>query len=463
MASCKRRFTFFSLIPTGSRLTAAAVFMGCMAVQVSAQAQDVLSNAEVAQLLAESRQMVASGRTAEAYELLAPHELELAGNADFDYLYGTAALDSGEPQLAIFALERVLEDRPSFLGARLELARAFYDTGDNESARYHFEYLQAQNPPPNVQQAITSYLRAIDRLAAAYKPIHIPHFAMGGGWDSNANASTAVEQFLGFILDGNNQETDSPTYFATLGDYYSRPLSPDWKLILTGAVSQRNYPDASFVDSTDVYANVGFEWNLGDTKFFPTFGAAFNWLDGDDNLDRYISDFLVTHSVNDEWKLIGGVSASAHRFTSDLEIRDANVYNGRVGFEHYLDPATASVISAMVQVGTDDVEDDLSPFENDRYAVTLSASRAIAQGMLLTGDIGYKNTDYNGKTNFFGVDREDEMWRAGLTLNVFDWPWQGWRTIGRAAYTDVESEDPLDDLYGYDRTEVNITFHRSFE
>ena len=54
-----------------------------------------------------------------------------------------------------------------------------------------------QNPPPNVRQAITSYLRAIDRLAGKDGSVHLPHFAAGVGWDSNPNASTTVEQFLG--------------------------------------------------------------------------------------------------------------------------------------------------------------------------------------------------------------------------------------------------------------------------
>ena len=440
-----------------SRLWTLLLLLGSLALPPTAFA---LSESETTSILAQGRQLVVNGQMQQAYDLLTPHEFDLAGNADFDYLYGTAALDSGHPDLAIFALERVLAERPSFSGARLELARAYYEIGDNESARYQFDYLQGQNPPPNVRAAITSYLRAIDRLAGAYRPIHLPHFAAGAGWDSNANASTGTSQFLGFILDGENQETDSPMYFASLGDFYSRPLAPDLKLILTGAVSQRNYPDASFVNSTDVYANVGLEWNFGDTKISPTVGAAFNWLDGDSNLDRYLLDVLVTHSFTDEFKLRGGVNAAMHRFTNDLKIRDIDVYNGRLGFDYYLNAATGSVVSLMSSFGTDDTTEDRSPFDNDRWALALSASTIVAPSMLLAADAGYKNTDYDGDTNFFGRDREDDMYQASISLHLFDWPAQGWRTIARIAYTDVDSTI---DLYTYDRTEVGFTFHRAFE
>jgi tetratricopeptide (TPR) repeat protein len=423
-----------------------------------AQQSAELSPEQVQVLLGNGRQLVSQNRMHEAFALLSPHELQLAGNPDYDYLLGTAAVDSGQPDLAIFALERVLAEKPTFAGARLELARAYYDIGDVETARYHFDYLLGQNPPPNVQQAISSYLRAIDRVAGAYKPIHIPNFSAGFGWDSNANASTDVEQFLGFVLDGNNIESDSPYYFATLGDYYSRPLTREVKMVLSGSVGQRNYPDASFVDSTDVVANAGLEWNFGDTRIAPTMSAAFNWLDGDDNLDRYLLDVDMSHSLNDKWKILGGLTAAAHRFSNELEIQDVDVYNGRLGFEHFIDPQTASVVSLLAMFGTDDATDGDSPFGNDRWAASLSGSRAIAQGILLSLDAGYKNTDFDG--SFFGDQREDDQWNATLSMYVFDWPGQGWRVIGQVGYTDVDSTL---DLYTYDRTLVGLSFHRAFE
>jgi len=50
----------------------------------------------------------------------------MAGNLDYDYLLGIAALDSGQPDKASLALERVLAVTPDYVGAGSILARAYF-------------------------------------------------------------------------------------------------------------------------------------------------------------------------------------------------------------------------------------------------------------------------------------------------------------------------------------------------
>ena len=64
--------------------------------------------------------------------MLAPEQSNAAGDPDYDYLLGIAALDSGKPNEAIFALERVLAVKPNHLQARAEIARAYFATGEKE-------------------------------------------------------------------------------------------------------------------------------------------------------------------------------------------------------------------------------------------------------------------------------------------------------------------------------------------
>ena len=97
--------------------------------------------------LAYIRNLIASGRAAEAFSMLEPYEFERAGEPQFDYLLGLAALESGDPARATVIFERVLAVDPDFLGARLDMARAHFVLGDRALAKAELETLLSQTPP----------------------------------------------------------------------------------------------------------------------------------------------------------------------------------------------------------------------------------------------------------------------------------------------------------------------------
>src|SRR2546425_555431 len=76
-----------------------------------------------------------------AYRLLEPLESQRAGDPEYDYLLGIAALDSGERERAVFALERVLAVNPNHAQARAEIARAYFEMG--ERSEEHTSELQS--------------------------------------------------------------------------------------------------------------------------------------------------------------------------------------------------------------------------------------------------------------------------------------------------------------------------------
>ncbi|HJS37469.1 MAG TPA: tetratricopeptide repeat protein, partial [Burkholderiales bacterium] len=86
-----------------------------------------------------------------AYKLLLPLEPQRAGDPEFDYLLGIAALDAGDAERAIFALERVLAVQPDNLQARAEIARAYMATGERAAAKRELEAVRAREVPPQVR------------------------------------------------------------------------------------------------------------------------------------------------------------------------------------------------------------------------------------------------------------------------------------------------------------------------
>ena len=82
-----------------------------------------------------------------AYKLLLPLESQRAGDPEYDYLLGIAALDAGDPERAVFALERVLALQPENLQARAEIGRAYLAMGEREAAKREFEAVKARQVP----------------------------------------------------------------------------------------------------------------------------------------------------------------------------------------------------------------------------------------------------------------------------------------------------------------------------
>lgn len=120
--------------------------------------------------LRDAEMLLQNGRVEAGYALLAALEKERAGEVRFDYLLGIAALDSNRPDQAVAALLRVLAAKPDYTGARLELARSYYQLGDLPRAKIEFETGLAQNPSEAAQVAIRKYLEIIHaRSVAAQK------------------------------------------------------------------------------------------------------------------------------------------------------------------------------------------------------------------------------------------------------------------------------------------------------
>ena len=114
--------------------------------------------------------MITAGQYAQALELGDANLEDWEGDAEFDFLYGLAALEAGSPNEAVFALERVAATSTDGIlreRARLELARAYFVTNNLTAAENLFNLVLANNPPLNVQQNVAAFLILIEARRAS--------------------------------------------------------------------------------------------------------------------------------------------------------------------------------------------------------------------------------------------------------------------------------------------------------
>lgn len=91
---------------------------------------DKRTESKSAKAVRQAQVLVQTGKFADAFALLQPLEFELSGDVAFDYLLGISAVNTGKPDRATLALERVEAVAPEYGEVRLWLGIAYFQSGD---------------------------------------------------------------------------------------------------------------------------------------------------------------------------------------------------------------------------------------------------------------------------------------------------------------------------------------------
>ncbi|MEL7184862.1 MAG: porin family protein [Pseudomonadota bacterium] len=392
---------------------------------------------------------IAAGNIEGAYTSLSMVESRLAGNVYYDYLLGVAALDSGRTSEAIFALRRAIAIEPGFSGARMELARAYYEAGNPELARPLFVALLDERPPPGVRDVLDSYIAAIDARPVAPASRFSPFVDFGVGFDTNANGSTDSNQFLGFMLSPDNVETDSPFAELGVGFNYSAPQSTQFVWYLGGRAGHRHNSDASFVDSSVVSGLGGFSWQRG--SFFGRLGADAYWMarDGSSNSSYGGMDLMLGARTAARWDLTFSARGGALRYDSAIDTLDVDRLLYSLGARYRFSSGLGSMGIELVG-GDDDAVQVGSPHGNSKTGARFLLNAPLGDAHFFMS-VGSLESDYDGL--FFGVPREDDQLSATVQVEFRDVWTDGLSLIPRIRYFDNDSNI---DLYRYDRTEAAL-------
>jgi len=428
-----------------------AMFTVVLPAAASAQSDatlEVQADGTTQALLRNAESRLAANDAAGAWDLLSPREAELAGNTYYDYLLGIAALDTGRTSEAIFSLQRALTVEPGFSGARMELARAYFEVGNTDQARPLFLALLDESPPPGVRDVLQQYIAAIDSGPRRPDARFVPFIELTAGHDSNANGSTDSNQFLGFTLSPQNVAIDSPFGELGVGFNYSRPNGNQSAWYLGGRAGHRHNSDASFIDSSVVSGVGGVSWRRGAT--FGRAGIDGYWAarDGDSNENYAGADLLIGRAVSDSWDLSVGLRAGALRYDDLIEVLDVNRLLARFKASYRF--SSLGSFSIELIGGQDDAQETGSPYGNDKFGGRLSLSAPMGDHSLYLA-AGLLTSDYDDV--FYGVPREDDQLTATVQVEFRDVMTEGLSLIPRVRYVDNDSGVAL---YSYDRVEVGL-------
>lgn len=429
-------------------------------------------------LLQDAGELVKNGKPAEAYTLLEPLEFDHSGEVRFDYLIGIAALDSGKPDKATFAFERVLAVNPDNAAARLDMARAYYQLGDFQRARTEFAAVLQQNPSGAARANIEKYLEQIDAQQEG-KTTRFSAYVEGGvGHDTNVNVSTSQPQvfvdFLGgtFPLSASNVKMSDNYYALTAGGEVNHELSHDWSLFAAGDVRKRGNAAHSEFDTVNTDVRAGAMFEAKDDRFRLSVLRGRYDLGGDHNSDATGFKGEWWHVYSPANQLNAFAQSVKYRYVDDImKPNDFDQLAFGLGWLHVVADGKSS-LSGGVHYGS---ERDVSPVitvpgigiinpsggRNDGASrfkgLRVGGQMASSERTTLFAAAGLQKGDYD-KTNYlFLRERKDRLYDLKLGAN---WRWDRlWTLRPQLNYSRNNSNI---EIYSYDRTDISLVIRRDF-
>ncbi|MFN0303326.1 MAG: tetratricopeptide repeat protein [Burkholderiales bacterium] len=433
------------------------------------------------QILDQARRLLGEQNAAGALALLAPLESDRAGSVEFDFLLGIAALDGGDPQRAVFALERVLSLEPSYDLARAEIARAYFALGEKENATREFKSVR-ESVPPQARDTIDRYLSA---LAPARTKLQ-GYIEGNIGRDSNVNSATTLSEIaipgspLMITLSETSRRRHDTFYGLAAGVTFNHDLTDHLALVgsLSGARRFHAHQNTIGVpEGTPGQTVFGFDTAVSDgllgirQTIGPdaiTVAAQGQSFRLDDRRFRESGGFLVQwqHDLGPRDQVSTFFQQAQLRYPSQ-PIRDAMRRIVGFAYGHAVPGPRGAVFFGSVYGGNEAARKVGNDPETSSVGFRNLGHKPLGLrlgGHVNAGPIGqvfvalaYEGRTYNAEEPIFGVVRKDKQFDARLGVRYpLDTEWTVTPEVG---YTDSRSSIEVN---SYTRTVWTLSVRRSF-
>lgn len=429
------------------------VFLFLLALSSTAAADEITDQA---------RELLNSHQAGSAYTLLAPLSDERAGDPDFDYLLGIAALDSGQPGQAVFALERVLAVKPDDALARAEIARAYFALAEFDTSRQEFENVKTSAEVPATALAtMDKYLNLIDRAQRGEQRVG-GYIGFSTGYDTNVNSGTDQSTIAIPVL-GNlpfqlvDKATSQDNAFATIaaGVNALKPIDKTWAVI-GGARGYYRATETPF-STADTYLYGGVRGTFGKHEVvFAGQGEDFI-VDADSLRFVYGGYAQWSYALDNKSRL--SLSFQGNKIDyPDLSNRNATRYVTSASYLRALPGKHEPVVYAGVYGGVEQENHGTRPqFGHDLYGGRIGGSIELMPKLRGFTSVSIEQRDYHGPDPIFQRTRDDTQYivSGGVEYKICE----DWLLRPNVSYTANNSNIPLND---YDRVVVGIDVTMQF-
>lgn len=420
----------------------------CLACAVAQAGESVLTKI---------RQLVEQQKFAQAYQI-GRENRQLQGNAQFDFLFGLAAVNSDHIAEGLMALERHLSLVPANDRARLELARAYYQLGAYPRAQKEFEFVLQYRPPLEVRQNIEKYLKLMQGELAASSKSSVGHYIeIGQGYDTNVNAGTFNDSLrlisgVELLEDGDAKQTESVYNSLKLGGQWLKRV--DERLAVFAGLDAVNKHNASArnFDVASLAGYMGFSV-LGDSGLYRfSLSDSQLWVDGDDYRNTRSMSAEKQYSASQTMNLNAVLQYAELSHTEGKENLDSHLVTlGGEIEKRFISrwPFTLKLRLSAAQESNLAQREDL---ERDIYGAQLGLTLQPRANVVIDFNVSAQSSQYGARDFAFGSVRDDDLSSASIGLRVM--PSSKWLLRLHTEYLENDSNQML---YQYRRSVSSLS------
>lgn len=415
--------------------------------------------------IARARALLDQGKAAEAYEILAPLEATLAGDVNYDYLLGIAALDAGRPDKATLALERVLAVNPDFAGARLDFARAYFALGNYPRAKTEFEIVLKLNPPATARVTVENYLSAIEQRAPIKRGGASGYIEALLGYDTNVN--NAVSESQVFVPLFGTTLALSPTNIGTSDGYLglgfggqaTQRLTPASSAYASADIKNRRHFDANEFDTINADLRTGVSTVHGASSYNVSLQLGRLYLDGQSNRNLFglTAEWRRALSDKNQFGVFGQYSQLRYQ-DPEIEINDVNQALAGLGWVHVLGDGGRSALFGSIFGGAEQETNGRPDGDKRLGGLRLGMQLLTGSKQLFSASFGGQYGNFSEENLAFLVKRKDILYDINIG---YTWhPAPNWSLRPQLVHSRNDSTVPI---YEYTRTDFSLSVRRDFQ
>jgi len=421
----------------------------CALVSVRAEAAEVvrqITNNEAAALL------IQANRLDDAKRVLAFSLQQNAKDYEAIFLLGLIAVAERQYDIAIENFRRILADEPDRERVRLELARAFFLSGDYDNAERNFRFARAGDLPDEARTNVDQYITVIQRLK------HWSYdLAIALANDTNVNGATAAHQVdiygLPFTLSDDARQTSGVGIMIDAGGEWAPLLTDRSKARIGGHVRHLEYGGGDFDDLTvsayagpslllqrwqfDVLAT-GFQRWYGNLPYNHGMGGRLAWL----------------FALSPRTQIGGGVSGQSVTYN---RARDYDGPVESIDFQVAYTITPSSIVGLTSGIARQQTEADA--LANISYWVAARYYRDLPFGFSVGLEPAVFWADFKAPLAAFAVTRSDSTWAIKLDVLNRRIEYRGFTPRISFIYANQESNV---ELFRYSRAQVQFGLTRQF-